>query len=201
VKMDTLRADWFKLRAAQAIRVIERLTPFMEERLAVMLASTVDVERSVKKLMNSIQSLGLYMLTDVHIEQLRKSQSAPDLLPLTIMQAKVYCDEELSVFLDVEEDRQLLVDDPLPVGLADPPSSPFTSTSLPTTGSTRTSSAWKSASCRRSEAGMDGALGCLPLQRRGDQVGGGVRRGGDGVRRLGRLGTGCRAERGEGVRV
>jgi hypothetical protein len=95
VKMDTLRADWFKLRAAQAIRVIERLTPFMEERLAVMLASTVDVERSVKKLMNSIQSLGLYMLTDVHIEQLRKSQSAPDLLPLTIMQAKVYCDEEL----------------------------------------------------------------------------------------------------------
>src|ERR1035437_8027736 len=70
----------------------------------VLFRSTEDVMAYVVKLQSGIQSLKLYVGEDVEVLTLKTGESAPDHLPLTVLQSKLYADEELSVWAEVGED-------------------------------------------------------------------------------------------------
>lgn len=103
-----LQANYIKEKVEEIGETVQAMTPFYQEQAAAALASTEDIQTHVAKLMTGIASLDLYVGTDVYIEQVSKGKDAPDgpdgeHLPLTIMQRKLYMDEELSAWADVGE--------------------------------------------------------------------------------------------------
>lgn len=99
----TIKAKWIEDKTGAIAQTIKQMTPFYEELAAAALAQTEDVRTYVAKLMEGIQSLDLYVGKDVVVETLRKGTSAPRDVPLTFVQRKLWADEELAVYFDVEE--------------------------------------------------------------------------------------------------
>src|SRR5208337_2991105 len=104
----TIQANHIKAKVEEIGETVKAMTPFYQEQAAAALATTEDIQTHVAKLMTGIKSLDLYVGTDVHMEQVSKGKDAPDgpdgeHLPLTIMQRKLYVDEELSAWADVDE--------------------------------------------------------------------------------------------------
>lgn len=99
----TLKANFIKLRSDEIAATATAMVPFFQERAAGALAKTEDVRRYVAKLQSGIQSLDLYVGTGVSVLRIREGESAPPEEKLTIMQRKLFADEELSVFADVDE--------------------------------------------------------------------------------------------------
>jgi hypothetical protein len=97
-----IQAKWVKETVEEMGNTVSAMKPYYGEKAAAMIAKTEDIRRYVKKLMTSIESLDLYVGTDVEVTTLRKGKDAPDNLPLTIRQSKLYMEEELSVWADVE---------------------------------------------------------------------------------------------------
>jgi hypothetical protein len=103
-----IQAEHIKAKVEQIGETVKAMTPFYQEQAAAALATTEDVRAHVGKLMTGIASLDLYVGTDVYVEQVSKGKDASDgpdgeHLPLTIMQRKLYMDEELSAWADVDE--------------------------------------------------------------------------------------------------
>lgn len=93
-------AGWYEKQAGEITSLVHKLAPFIKERADAALAGTEDVRRMVKRLEAGVTTLDLYVLKDVHIQQLKAGASAPDTEPLTIQQMKLYTDEEMAVFED-----------------------------------------------------------------------------------------------------
>jgi len=98
------RAKWLTQFSEKISTEVQRLTPFFEEAAAVALASTKDIRDHIADIMNSIDSLNLYVLKDVELEKLTSGNSAPATEPLTLCQRVLYADEEMAVFVDVNQD-------------------------------------------------------------------------------------------------
>jgi len=99
----TLKAAWIGERNVEIKEAVEAMLPFYQEQAAAALAQTEDVRRYVSRLQSGIESLDLYVGTNVEVLTIKKGESASPDEPLTIMQRKLFADEELSVFADVEE--------------------------------------------------------------------------------------------------
>ena len=104
VEIATLKANYLKERNEEISATVTAMLPYFQEGAAGALAKTEDVRRYVKRLQNGIESLDLYVGTDVTVNTIRKGQDAPETEPLTIMQRKLFADEELSVFAEVNEE-------------------------------------------------------------------------------------------------
>lgn len=97
-----LQAEYIKDKVDEIGKTVQAMTPFYQEQAAAALATTEDVMTHVGKLMTGVQSLDLYVGKDVHVQTLRKGKSASEEEPLAIMQRKLFMDEELSAWADVE---------------------------------------------------------------------------------------------------
>jgi hypothetical protein len=97
-----LQAGYIKEKVDEIGETVRAMTPFYQEQAAAALATTEDVQAHVKTLLTGIASLDLYVGTDVHVEEVKKGKDAPGDLPLTIMQRKLYVDEELSAWAHVD---------------------------------------------------------------------------------------------------
>ena len=99
----TVTANWIKEKSGEISEAITSMTPYFEEKAAAALARTEDVREQVTKIMRGIETLDLYVGTGVTVEAIAEGKPALDLEPLTLMQRKLYMDEELAVFVDVDE--------------------------------------------------------------------------------------------------
>ena len=102
-KIATIQSNWMSSKTQEISKTISAMTPFYEEKAAAALAATEDVRSYVAKLMDGIASLDLYVGKDVEVETLREGPSAPKSEPLTITQRKLFMDEELSAWADIDE--------------------------------------------------------------------------------------------------
>lgn len=98
----TLQANWLTGKTEEITETLNSMAPFYKEQAAAALAMTEDVMAHVKKLQKGIESLDLYVGSNVEIHNIKIGKDADPELPLTIMQSKLYMDEELSAWADVD---------------------------------------------------------------------------------------------------
>jgi hypothetical protein len=95
------KAGWITTRSKEIADKIKALTPFFAEQAAVALAHTEAVQRYADNLMRGIQSLDLYTGKGVEVETICEGEPAPPTERLTLMQRKLFMDEELAAWADV----------------------------------------------------------------------------------------------------
>jgi hypothetical protein len=98
-----VQADWIMSMTKKISETLNEVMPYYREQAAAALARTEDVRAYVKGLNQGIESLELYIGEDVEINYIAAGKSAPEDVPLAIMQRKLAMDEELSVWADVGE--------------------------------------------------------------------------------------------------
>lgn len=113
---------WLSSRVDAIVAKIGGMTPFYKERAAVALARTSEVRKYAADLMSGIRSLDLYTLRGVEIQTLVIGEEAPSDLPLTVLQAKAFMDEELAAWADVDAKFDFTDDDAFVEQLASNPS-------------------------------------------------------------------------------
>lgn len=97
------RASWIEGKTRDISTAIAAIAPFYEEHAAVALAKTSGIVEYAKEIMSGIRSLNLYTGQGVEVVTLKSGKSAPENEPLTLMQAKLIMEEELSVWMDVDD--------------------------------------------------------------------------------------------------
>ena len=97
------RAKWISMRTDRLTRIAKSMTPYFEEKAQLALAVTRDTRDHIKKLMDGIGSLNLYVLTDVLVGEVKEGKSAPEDEKLTISQMVQYMDEELVCYQDIDQ--------------------------------------------------------------------------------------------------
>lgn len=116
-----LTSELFKANVKEISETVEAMVPFMQERADAALARTEDIRAYVARLSKGIASLDLYIGKDVNVLTIKSGESAPDTVPLSVLQSKLYLDEELAVWHDVdvnfdyrniEEFREVLAESP-----------------------------------------------------------------------------------------
>lgn len=99
----TIQSNWIAEHSTSISETIGKMTPFYHERAAAALAKTEDVRSYVAKIMSGVASLDLYVGKDVYVHSIREGQPAPKGEPLTFVQSKLCMDEEVAIYLDVDE--------------------------------------------------------------------------------------------------
>lgn len=99
----SIKSGWIAGKTKLIGETIKKMTPFYAEEAAAALAQTEDVRAYVAKLVNGIESLDLYIGKDVDVKTVRTGRSAPASVRLSLVQKKLCMDEELAVFLDVDQ--------------------------------------------------------------------------------------------------
>lgn len=99
----TIQSNWIAEHSKAISETIGKMTPFYHEKAAAALAQTEDVRNYVAKIMSGVASLDLYIGKDVFVHTIREGESAPKGEPLTFVQSKLCMDEELALYLDVDE--------------------------------------------------------------------------------------------------
>lgn len=99
----TIKANWIKGKTDKIASLIKDLIPFYDEQAAAALAQTEDVRSYVVKIKEGIESLDLYVGKDVEVDTIRNGKPAPREIPLTFVQKKLMMDEELAIFVDIDE--------------------------------------------------------------------------------------------------
>ncbi len=114
-ELATLKANWIKDKTAEIAQTLQELAPYFEEQVAAALAQTEDTRVYVDTLKKGIESLDLYVGKEVQVQTIRTGKSAPESLPLTLVQKKLLMDEELALWADLNasfdfEDEALFFD-------------------------------------------------------------------------------------------
>lgn len=102
-KIAEIKSQWISKKTTEIATTLAKLAPFYEEQAACALAQTNDVREYVEKVLKGIESLDLYIGKNVIIKPVKKGQSAADDIPLSLIQKKLMVDEELAVWLEIDE--------------------------------------------------------------------------------------------------
>lgn len=103
-KVAELQGAWMTKQTEALGQTIERMTPYFAETAAAALAKTQDIRFKIDRMYRGIESLDLYVGKNVTVETICKGASADPDIPLSIKQAKLFMDEEFSVFADIGEE-------------------------------------------------------------------------------------------------
>ena len=98
-----IKGQYIQEVTANLTKTIHAMAPFYEEQAAAALARTEDVRTFVGKLKDGIESLDLYIGKNVHVETIRSGESAPASEPLSVLQRKLIVEEELALYLEVDQ--------------------------------------------------------------------------------------------------
>ncbi len=96
------KARWLTQRTEAISKMVTSMTPFFKEKAAVALAKTSDVRKFAEDLMRGIKTLNLYTGVGVEVVKISTGASAPRTERLTLMQRKLFVEEELAVYADLE---------------------------------------------------------------------------------------------------
>lgn len=99
------KARWLEGKVAVVTQKVGQMAPFFKEKAAVALARTKGVRRFAEDLMKGLQTLNLYTGVGVEVHPLvtEEASDADANEPLTLFQRKLFLDEELAAFVDVNE--------------------------------------------------------------------------------------------------
>ena len=101
-KIAEIRANWMKEKAQDIGRILNRLAPFYSEHGALGLARAHEQLGMAKDVEKGLRSLKLYTGEGVEVFQIAEGKSAPDGVPLTLYQRKLYMDEEFAVWDNID---------------------------------------------------------------------------------------------------
>ncbi|TAL65863.1 MAG: hypothetical protein EPN79_11995, partial [Burkholderiaceae bacterium] len=96
------KARWLTQRTEAIAAKVQSMTPFFKEKAAVALAKTSDVRKFAEDLMKGIATLNLYTGVGVEVVKISEGASADRSEHLTLMQRKLFVEEELAVYADLE---------------------------------------------------------------------------------------------------
>jgi hypothetical protein len=99
-----LQSGWIKEKIEEISATVKAMTPYYQEQAVAIKATTEDVRNRLAGFVTGIESLDLYVGTGVEVRTLKSGKDASPEIPLTIMQAKLMMDEELSVWADIGEE-------------------------------------------------------------------------------------------------
>jgi hypothetical protein len=99
------QTDWIQTHTKEIAAKTAAMVPFYQERAAAALASTEAVMRYATDLQKGVQSLGLYIGTDVEVTRLVEGESAEPSERLHIHRDLMFLDEEYLVNLDQDRGR------------------------------------------------------------------------------------------------
>jgi len=102
-RVNEIISQTISARSNDITRAIQRMTPYFEEQGAAMIATSEASREHVKKIQDGVGSLELYVGKDVEVVTICEGESAPENIPLQIVQAKLMVDEELAVWTDLNE--------------------------------------------------------------------------------------------------
>lgn len=103
VEIATIKAKWIQAKTEEISQTLGRMTPYFKEQAEAALAQTQEVRDHVKKIVSGIETLDLYVGTDVSVQTIATGASAPQSEPLVLMQKKLVMDEEFCLWADVDE--------------------------------------------------------------------------------------------------
>lgn len=103
VNIAKVKSKWITNKTDEIRDTLNKLIPFYEEGAACALAMTDDTIRGVEKMTRGIETLHLYTGRDVVLETIVEGESAPSDIPLSLCSQKLFVDEELSIYLDLDE--------------------------------------------------------------------------------------------------
>lgn len=98
-----VQGKWIKEKTDSISRAIERLAPYYAEKAAVALAQTNAARKRAEAIQKGLASLDLYTGKCVDVQTIAHGTPAPANEPLTLMQRKLFADEELAAWADVSE--------------------------------------------------------------------------------------------------
>lgn len=103
-RLATLKSKWITGKTKEISTAIAAMAPFYEEKAAVALARTEDVRTYVSDLHKALETLDLFVGKGVETETIREGVGADPSERLHVWQRKLYIDEELCLFCDLDED-------------------------------------------------------------------------------------------------
>lgn len=95
-----IQAQWLTDQQKRLQDMFAAVLPYGTEMAAAQTSSIQDVTDSIDKMMSGIATLELYTGEDVFVYTVKEGEPAPDGLPLTVMQERLYGDVELSLFTE-----------------------------------------------------------------------------------------------------
>ncbi|CAN7782388.1 hypothetical protein LJR175_008213 [Variovorax sp. LjRoot175] len=98
------KVRWLTTRTDAIATKVRAMTPFFKEKAAVALAQTSHVRKFTNELMKGLASLDLYTGKDVEVVTIKEGAPASANEPLTLMQRKLFIEEELAVWADLDTD-------------------------------------------------------------------------------------------------
>lgn len=125
-----IKSQWIQKKTEQISATVKKMVPFFSEQAKAALAATEDVQAKAGALLEGVQSLELYIGTNVHVERIATGKSAPRSEKLTFIQRKLAADEEVCLWADVDESFDVQSDAILVNALASEPG--FVSQIFPT---------------------------------------------------------------------
>lgn len=96
------KVRWLTTRTDAIASKVRAMTPFFKEKAAVALAQTTHVRKFTDELMKGLASLDLYTGKNVEVVTIKEGAPAPAEELLTLMQRKLFIEEELAVWADLE---------------------------------------------------------------------------------------------------
>ncbi|WP_454865431.1 hypothetical protein [Pseudomonas hormoni] len=102
-KVATIKSDWIQAKTTEIAATVKAMTPYFQETAAAALAQTEDVRTYVASLIEGIESLDLFTGKDVAVQTISTGRSADSHIPLSIVQRKLMMDEELAIYVDLDE--------------------------------------------------------------------------------------------------
>lgn len=97
------KTQYITERTDNLSKQLELVANFAHERVKAALAITEDVRALAERLMAGIATLDLYVGTGVDVETICEGAGAAAEEPLTILQSKLFVEEELSVYTDFDD--------------------------------------------------------------------------------------------------
>lgn len=102
-KLAELQAKWIEKRTGLIAEKLRAMTPFFTEKCDVALARTQNMRQLATDIMKGIESLDLYTGKGVEVEAIAAGQDATAGEPLTLLQRKLFMDEEFAAWAEVGE--------------------------------------------------------------------------------------------------
>lgn len=99
----SLHSEVIQSKASEISDLVKSITPFMTEKADAMVARSKNAMKRVENIMKGVRSLSLYVGDGVEVNQVSDGESAPFEEKPHMMQAKLFANEELAVFMDVPD--------------------------------------------------------------------------------------------------
>lgn len=102
-RISTVISQTISRHTSEISKALEKMTPFYQELAAATLATTEESLGHVKKIQEGVGSLELYIGKNVTVIEICTGESAPSHIPLQICQRKLMVDEEIAMWINLDE--------------------------------------------------------------------------------------------------